>query len=143
MKILKLAVSNTAPNVRDCAWLKPVGDGFMLYALEGGTWKPLKVANDGGTPAIADDKPATILTVTNISKLSNKQCDALNVGDQVIKKTGNQMHLYTVTYKEDKQGLCLCYFDAENVETIPYDWNDTTKKWEVGTPTYTSIAAST
>ena len=143
MQIKKIYFSTEAPACGDVIWAKPVEDGFALYLNSGGAWYPLKVVDDNSTSVTFDDKAKAVITVTNINKLSNKQCEALNVGDQVIKKTGNQMHLYTVTYKEDKQGLCLCYFDAENVETIPYDWNNSTHKWEVGTPTYTSIAAST
>lgn len=138
MKILQVALSNEAPNVKDALWLKPVDGGFVMYVLDGG-WKPLKMVNDGGTSALNDDKAKVNLEVTNIQNLTTKQCNALNVGDQVIKKTGSQKHLYTVTYKEEKQGLCLSYMDAENAETVAYDWNGTSKAWEYTDTTITPL----
>ena len=142
MKILKAVLSKGTPGIKDALWIKPVEGGVALYVQNGG-WKPLKVVDDKSTVSTGDDKPKAIITVTNIGKLSNKQCEALNVGDQVIKKTSGQKHLYTVTYKEEKQGLCLTYMDAENVETVPYDWNSETSKWEVGEITYGAIPART
>ena len=134
MKLMKLAISNSAPNIRDCAWLKPVEDGVALYVPEGGTWKPLKVVDDAGTAPIADDKSKTTPVVTNIKNLTVKQCNALNVGDQIIKKTGSgnnlEKHLYTVTYKSDKKGeMCLNYFGRFNVEEVYYDKTGASSDW--------------
>lgn len=139
MKLLKVALSNEAPCVKDVLWLKPVNGGFTLYASDGG-WKPVKLMDDGGTATIADDKAKSTIVVTNIQALTTKQCNALNVGDQVIKKTGDQKHLYTVTYKEEKQGMCLSYIDAENAETVAYDWNGTSKTWGYTDTTITPLA---
>ena len=129
MKEYKTIISNEAPSCKDALWIKPESDSFVLYLLDGGMWKPLKLVDDNATPILNDDKAKTNYKVTDITALTSKQCDSLNVGDQVIKKTGNQKHLYTVTYKEEKQGLCLSYIDAENAETVAYDYNGTTKKW--------------
>ncbi len=122
MQFLKSVISLQAPAVRDALWIKPVDGGFVLYVLSGGKWKPLKLVDDNATPATKDDKVKTTPKVTDITKLTNKQCNALNVGDHVIKITGSQSHLYTVTYKDETGGgMCLTYMDAENVETVAYD----------------------
>ena len=129
MKYLNIVLSNDTPNAKNVMWMKPVDGGFTLYALYNGVWNPVKLVDDQGTAEISDDKKKDIIRVTDIKALTTKQCNALNVGDQVIKKTGNQRHLYTVTYKEDKKCLCLSYIDAENAETVAYDYNDISKQW--------------
>ena len=141
MRYYKIVFDKEAPSMSGVIWAKPVDGGFSLYINIGG-WKPLKIVDDKGTAGTGDDKPKAVLNVTDITKLTNRQCDALNVGDQVIKKTGNQKHLYTVTYKEEKQGLCLTYMDAENVETVPYDYTGSPKKWTAGDKTVTPIASN-
>ena len=55
MKLLKVAVSNDAPGMRDCLWAKPAAEGFSLYLLDGGTWKPLELVNPGNLSTLADD----------------------------------------------------------------------------------------
>lgn len=72
--------------------------------------------------------PVKIKT-SNITTLSTKDINKLKAGDIVLKKTGNQNHTYVVTYKEDKQGICLTYTDASVIETVSYDYNTTTKEW--------------
>ena len=121
-------------------WAKPVEGGFTLYLLSNGTWLPAKLVDDNSTPVISDDKAKTNYKVTDITALTNKQCNALNVGDQVVKKTGKQCHLYTVTYKEDKKGLCLSYIDAENAETVAYDYSTDTNSWSYTDTTITPLA---
>ena len=65
---------------------------------------------------------AAPIEVADVSKLTAAQLDALNVGDKVVKVTGNEKHLYWVTYKATTGGgLCLTYFDALNTETASYD----------------------
>ena len=69
------------------------------------------------------------IRVTDITKLTNAQLDALNVGDKVVKVTGQDEHLYWVTYKaKTGGGICLTYFDALNTETASYD--RTESGWE-------------
>lgn len=60
---------------------------------------------------------------TNILELDDSVLDALRCGDQVLKITGNQRHLYTVTYKGEGvgEGLCLTYVAAGLIETVSYD----------------------
>ena len=126
----KIYVNDEQPQVHEGLWLKKVDGGFSLYLIEGGNANPLKLVDDNSTATPSDDRAKMIVRVTDIKALTTKQCNALNVGDQIIKKTGNMQHLYTVTYKEEKQGMCLTYMDAENVETVSYDYNGTTKQWE-------------
>ena len=60
---------------------------------------------------------------SNIQALSDDLLNSLRVGDVVQKKTGNQKHCYIVTYKEEKHGICLSYFDGSGyLETISYDY---------------------
>ena len=63
-----------------------------------------------------------MVEVSNINSISSDICNSLRCGDLVIKKTGNQKHCYRVSYKEEKQGLCLTYVDASLVETVSYDY---------------------
>ena len=63
-----------------------------------------------------------ILEVKNVKQLNDEQCNGLKVGDIVAKKTGKQYHCYIVTFKQDKGGLCLSYFDASCIETQSYDY---------------------
>lgn len=139
MEIKKTFISENQPAVLNGLWLKPVGDAFMVYVIERGYAKVLKLADDQGTSTPSDDKVKRDLRVTNITALTSAQCGALNIGDHVIKITGKMNHLYTVTYKEDKQGMCLSYVDAENAETVAYDYNNTTKKWEYTDTTITPL----
>ena len=60
---------------------------------------------------------------SNIQSLSDDLLNSLRVGDVVQKKTGNQKHCYIVTYKEEKHGICLSYFDGSGyMETVSYDY---------------------
>lgn len=63
------------------------------------------------------------VTVGNITEMTNDQLDGLQVGDTVVKVTGNQKHLYLVTYKGegDGEGICLTYTNAGYGETVSYD----------------------
>lgn len=60
---------------------------------------------------------------SNILELDGSVLDALRCGDQVLKLTGNQRHLYTVTYKGVGvgEGICLTYVAAGLIETVSYD----------------------
>ena len=60
---------------------------------------------------------------TDITALDGEVLDALRCGDQVVKRTGNQLHVYVVSYKGEGvgEGLCLTYADASTVETVSYD----------------------
>lgn len=60
--------------------------------------------------------------ITDMTKLTDDQCNALECGDIVLKKTTNQYHSYRVSYKEKDTGMCLTYVDATSVETISYDY---------------------
>lgn len=68
--------------------------------------------------------PLFVVETTNIKALSNSQIDLLRCGDYLVKKTGNMQHAYKVTYKEDKHGICLTYFDAGYTETVSYDYTN-------------------
>ena len=66
--------------------------------------------------------------------------DSLEVGDKVVKKTGNDRHLYLVTYKATTGGgMCLTYADASNVETVAYD--RTESGWDFNSTDQTHIGA--
>ena len=78
------------------------------------------------------------IEVTDITKLTSDQCEALQCGGVVIKKTGNQKHRYVVSYKEDHVGMCLTYTDASVVETVSYDY--TNKNWVYNSTDVTHIA---
>lgn len=75
----------------------------------------------GGTLGIALQALLGI-EVTDVTKLTDEQLDALNCGDRIIKKTGTAEHAYVVSYKDaENGGICLTYTDASTVETVSYD----------------------
>lgn len=63
------------------------------------------------------------IEVTDMTKLTAEQLDALEVGDKVVKVTGKQKHLYLVTYKGEGEGegICISYNAAGYGETVSYD----------------------
>lgn len=82
---------------------------------------------------------APVAITANPESLTSAQCEALTVGDQVVKEDASGKHVYTVTYKS-ATGMCLTYADAENVETIAYDKADDT--WSKTDKTVTGIATA-
>ena len=79
------------------------------------------------------------LEVNNITTLTTAQLNALNCGDVVIKNENGNKHAYVVSYKENNVGICLTYADAENVETVSYDY--TNNEWVYNSTDITHIAA--
>lgn len=73
--------------------------------------------------------PLFVVECTDIKALSNTQIDQLRCGDYLVKISNGQEHAYKVTYKKEGEGMCLTYADASVVETVSYDWNNSTKKW--------------
>lgn len=91
-----------------------------LYDLWHKVMDKLSVKND---VLLIDGKEVVVkMIVNNIKQLSDSQCNELQCGDVVAKKTGNMFHLYQVTYKEDKHGICLTYQAAGLQETQSYDY---------------------
>lgn len=91
-----------------------------LYDLWHKVMDKLSVKDD---VLLVDGKEVVVkMIVENIKQLSDSQCNELQCGDIVAKKTGNMFHLYQVTYKEDKHGICLTYQAAGLQETQSYDY---------------------
>jgi len=67
--------------------------------------------------------PKTIF-VENIKEMTDEQLNILNVGDNVVKITGEMGHNYIVSYKQNYHGICLTYCDATSQETQSYDYED-------------------
>ena len=88
--------------------------------------------------SLISEMSGDLIEVKNIKQLNDEQCNGLKVGDVVAKKTGKQYHLYLVTYKQDKHGLCLSYFDASCIETQSYDY--TAGHWVYNSEDKTSFA---
>lgn len=86
----------------------------------------------------ADYKGVAVLEVSNITTLTTAQLNALNCGDVVIKNESGNKHAYVVSYKENNVGICLTYADAENVETVSYDYTDS--QWVYNSTDITHIA---
>lgn len=57
MRVLDhIVFSPTEPSSREVLWAKPMGGGFAFYLFDG-TWKPMKVVDNKGTPSTDDDTP--------------------------------------------------------------------------------------
>lgn len=80
--------------------------------------------------AIQQLDPASVINVSDITALTDEQCEGLVAGGAVNKSDSTGKHSYKVTYKS-ATGMCLTYADADNVETVSYDKID-------GTWTYNS-----
>ena len=66
----------------------------------------------------------------NPEALTAEQLASLKVGDQVIKTSGNQKHIYTVTYKDETaHEIALVYDDVHTVEEIYYE-QDGSGNWK-------------
>ena len=63
-----------------------------------------------------------MIHTNNIQTMTDEQLNALRAGDVVIKHTGEMEHAYTVTYKQEKHGICVSYYDAKYLETVSYDY---------------------
>lgn len=74
--------------------------------------------------ALAASTPKRIV-VTDITALTGTQLEALQCGDQVIKRDSSGDHCYTVSFK-GATGRCLTYTDCENVETVAYEKTEDT-----------------
>ena len=69
---------------------------------------------------ILDAAPQKI--TANPEALTAEQLASLKVGDQVIKTSGNQKHIYIVTYKDETaHEIALVYDDVHTVEEIYYE----------------------
>ena len=66
--------------------------------------------------------------VEDITKLTDDQIEVLECGDSVVKLTNandrHYKHTYTVSYKEEKVGICMTYTASGLVETVSYDFTD-------------------
>lgn len=92
---------------------------------------------------LAKTASGDVIEVSNITTISTKVLNSLKAGDVVVKKTGNMKHSYRVSYKEEKQGICLTYTDASISETVSYDYNTGTKKWVYNSTDITELGGST
>ena len=72
--------------------------------------------------AVTEAAPVKV-EASDITALTKEQLDSLKVGDVVAKVTGNQKHLYLVSYKGEGsgEGICLSYNAAGYGETVSYD----------------------
>lgn len=68
--------------------------------------------------------------VDDIKKVTKGQIEVLECGDSVVKVDSTGKHTYVVTFKKDKVGICMTYFDATYLETVSYDYNATTDNWD-------------
>ena len=84
---------------------------------------------DGSTKVVTITNTTQILEVEDIEALTDEQLENLKAGDIVLKLTNNMKHTYIVTYKEDRVGLCLSYFDFGYSETVSYDYDSENEAW--------------
>jgi len=61
------------------------------------------------------------LVVSDMTALTNEQCNSLHCGDIVLKEDSTGQHAYIVSYKKEDTGMCITYTDASCVETVSYD----------------------
>ena len=64
------------------------------------------------------------IEVSGITTMTNDQINSIDCGDIVVKNENGNKHAYTVSYKEDKVGICLTYSDATINEPVSYDYTD-------------------
>ena len=71
MQKIETYISNDAPAVKGGLWLRPMEGGFVLYALYGGKWQPLKLADDKGTEDEKDDAIQNLVGSVQDKKTAN------------------------------------------------------------------------
>ena len=123
--------------------------GYLLYndlhcvliAYEGWSQKMLSIILDleNDTYEIVDEELSVFefrqlvqgvhkFETSAITEMTDEELDAIKCGDIIVKKTisGDNIlsHAYICTFKEDKSGICLSYFDASGAETVSYDYTD-------------------
>lgn len=124
--------------------------GYLLYndlhcifvAYEDGTSQKmfsLILDLDNDTYKVVDEKLSILefrflvqgvqkFETSKITEMSDEELDAIKCGDIIVKKTIESDHIlshaYICTYKEDKVGICLSYFNAGYSETVSYDYTD-------------------
>lgn len=79
-----------------------------------------------------------IIEVSNITAISSEVIETIRSGDIVVKNESGNKHTYIASYKEDGVGLCLTYTDADNVETVSYDYLN--GAWTYNSTDYTTIS---
>lgn len=103
--------------------------------IEAGTLESITYENGALTFTFKDGSTQTInvgsepLEVEDIEALTDEQLENLKAGDIVLKLTNGMKHTYIVTYKEDRVGLCLSYFDFSYSETVSYDYDSEVEAW--------------
>ena len=63
----------------------------------------------------------------DMEKLPDDLLNRLEVGQMLVKKTGAEKHLYFVTYKQARHGICITYNTTGYSDTYSYDYTD--GKW--------------
>ena len=98
-------------------------NGISNVKLENGSTLEIKEGHllINGEPLSID---IGVINTDNITALSTETIEGLKAGDIVLKHTGNQIHAYKVTYKEEHQGICISYYNAGYSETVSYDYVD-------------------
>lgn len=62
------------------------------------------------------------IEVSDVTALTDEQCQGLKIGDTIIKVTGDSKHAYTVSYRNDEAGeMSIVYADHENIEEVYYE----------------------
>lgn len=103
--------------------------------IDAGTIDAITYENGNLTFTFKDGSTQTIniatepLEVEDIEALTDEQLENLKAGDIVLKLTNGMKHTYIVTYKEDRVGLCLSYFDFGYSETVSYDYDSEVEAW--------------
>ena len=109
-----LIVSYNAPSCRDVLWAKPEKDGFNLYLLDNGAWKPLKAENIKNSEVVIDESMMQKLIGSVQDK---KSANTINGAKAYAKDVRNTI----VGSKSDtEKDLTLCglkaYIDARIAE---------------------------
>ncbi len=81
------------------------------------------------------------IEVSDMTKLTSAQCASLSCGSVIIKNQSGNKHAYIVSFKQEGVGMCITYTDAENVETVSYDY--TAGGWVYNSTDITHIASNT
>ena len=110
--------------------------GWMDFPVSGGTQRTW-FKDVEARAAIQQLDPASVINVSDITALTDEQCEGLVAGGSVNKSDSTGKHSYKVTYKS-ATGMCLTYADADNVETVSYD--KTNGHWVYNSTDITAIS---
>lgn len=110
IRVKNMFISDVQPPIKEGLWLKVTSEGVILYFIEAGTPKPLKLVDDQGTASVIDDTIQNLVGSVSDAKTDNTingaKAYAKNQADTLKGASGDEsseMTLYGLKAYVDEQ----------------------------------------